>query len=197
MTQKLRDEIAKDIFSIANRITGSPSLAHAIAEEAMTHIVKRITDGESQREAEARAGRLDDQIRKLKATVADLPCPGGGWNGMPEELEGDARVKNCLAHGVCGCVFGDAIRDEQKTEQVYHTDPTRQHLHPGPRKDCTFFCCRDMPYIDAVISSLHSSCDEETATEQAIVFDQQLAKSGWSIVRTPEIDEQSAPEKDQ
>lgn len=39
-----------------------------------------------------------------------LDCPGGGWNGMPAELEGKATVADCLAHGVCGCILGDAVQ---------------------------------------------------------------------------------------
>lgn len=36
-------------------------------------------------------------------------CPGGGWNGMPPELQ-RATVADCLAHGVCGCIYGDAVK---------------------------------------------------------------------------------------
>lgn len=29
---------------------------------------------------------------------------------MPAELEGRATVSDCLEHGVCGCIYGDAVQ---------------------------------------------------------------------------------------
>jgi hypothetical protein len=53
-------------------------------------------------------------MRELRedATIAGLlaqECPGGGWTGQPKEIE-RATVAYCLAHGVCGCIFGDAVK---------------------------------------------------------------------------------------
>jgi hypothetical protein len=36
-------------------------------------------------------------------------CPGGGWTGQPKEIE-QATVADCLAHNVCGCIYGDAVK---------------------------------------------------------------------------------------
>lgn len=43
-------------------------------------------------------------------------CPGGGWNGMPAELEGRATVADCLAHGACGCIYGDAVQHIERLQ---------------------------------------------------------------------------------
>lgn len=53
-------------------------------------------------------------MNDAQSTVAGLKsqeCPGGGWNGMPAELEGNCTVADCLAHGTCGCIYGDAAQD--------------------------------------------------------------------------------------
>ena len=41
------------------------------------------------------------------------PCPAGGWNGMPDSIT-VATVADCLAHGVCGCDLGDAVRNSHR-----------------------------------------------------------------------------------
>lgn len=43
----------------------------------------------------------------LKA-ILTTRCPGGGWNGMPKDI--DPTVENCIAHNACGCDLGDAVR---------------------------------------------------------------------------------------
>lgn len=51
-------------------------------------------------------------MNDAQSTISGLnsqDCPGGGWNGMPLELE-RATVADCLAHGVCGCIYGDAVQ---------------------------------------------------------------------------------------
>jgi hypothetical protein len=52
-------------------------------------------------------------MNDAQSTIAGLKaqdCPGGGWTGMPAELEGRATVADCLANGVCGCIYGDAAQ---------------------------------------------------------------------------------------
>ena len=51
-------------------------------------------------------------MNDTQSTIAGLKaqdCPGGGWNGMPNNME-RATVADCLAHGVCGCIYGDAVQ---------------------------------------------------------------------------------------
>lgn len=51
-------------------------------------------------------------MNDAQSTIVGLKsqdCPGGGWNGMPAELE-RATVADCLANGVCGCIYGDAVQ---------------------------------------------------------------------------------------
>lgn len=51
-------------------------------------------------------------MNDAQSTIAGLKtqdCPGGGWSGQPAELE-CATVADCLAHGVCGCIYGDAVQ---------------------------------------------------------------------------------------
>jgi hypothetical protein len=52
-------------------------------------------------------------------------CPGGGWTGQPESIE-RATVADCLAHGVCGCIYGDAAQllDSQRLVIVHEADCT-------------------------------------------------------------------------
>lgn len=54
------------------------------------------------------------EIERLSAALRSCPCPGGGWNGMPEGLE--PTVGACVDHGTCGCVYGAAV-SEQKGSQ--------------------------------------------------------------------------------
>ena len=52
-------------------------------------------------------------MNDAQSTIVGLKaqdCPGGGWSGMPSELEGKATVADCLARGVCGCIYGDAVQ---------------------------------------------------------------------------------------
>jgi hypothetical protein len=51
-------------------------------------------------------------MNDAQSTVAGLKaqeCPGGGWTGMPAEIE-RATVADCVAHGVCGCIYGGAVQ---------------------------------------------------------------------------------------
>ncbi len=51
-------------------------------------------------------------MNDAQSTIVGLKaqdCPGGGWNGMPVELE-RATVADCLSHGVCGCIYGEAVQ---------------------------------------------------------------------------------------
>jgi hypothetical protein len=59
-------------------------------------------------------------VNDAQSTIVGLKaqdCPGGGWAGMPAELEGKATVADCLSRGVCGCIYGDAV---QHIEQLQH-----------------------------------------------------------------------------
>lgn len=50
-------------------------------------------------------------MNDAQSTIVGLKaqdCPGGGWTGQPAEIE-RATVSDCLAHGVCGCIYGDAV----------------------------------------------------------------------------------------
>ena len=58
---------------------------------------------------------LQREIERLRASNAAMlsllkrfNCPGGGWNGMPEDM--DPTIENCMQHDACGCVYGDMIR---------------------------------------------------------------------------------------
>jgi hypothetical protein len=53
------------------------------------------------------------EIERLRAALLTVPCPGGGWNGMPAELEGRATVADCMSHG-CGCIYGAALRGNEQ-----------------------------------------------------------------------------------
>lgn len=51
-------------------------------------------------------------MNDAQSTIVGLKaqdCPGGGWNGMPPDIE-RATVADCLKHGVCGCIYGDAVQ---------------------------------------------------------------------------------------
>lgn len=48
------------------------------------------------------------KIERLTAALKSCPCPGGGWNGMPEGTE--ATVEACVENNVCGCTLGDALK---------------------------------------------------------------------------------------
>lgn len=53
-----------------------------------------------------------NQMNDAQSTIAGLKlqdCPGGGWTGQPAELE-RPTVADCLAHGVCGCIYGGAVQ---------------------------------------------------------------------------------------
>ena len=57
---------------------------------------------------------VDKGVARLMAAAPDLlrelktsKCPGGGWNGMPPDV--DPTVENCMAAGMCGCSCGAAI----------------------------------------------------------------------------------------
>lgn len=52
-------------------------------------------------------------MNDAQSTIVGLKaqaCPGGGWTGMPAELEGKATVADCLADGSCGCIYGGAAQ---------------------------------------------------------------------------------------
>lgn len=44
---------------------------------------------------------------EMLAELETSRCPGGGWNGMPADIE--PTVENCMAAGACGCSCGAVI----------------------------------------------------------------------------------------
>lgn len=51
------------------------------------------------------------KIERLRALLLTVACPGGGWTGQPKEIE-QATVADCLAAGVCGCVYGVGLSND-------------------------------------------------------------------------------------
>ena len=72
------------------------------------------------------------QPNDAQSTIAGLKaqdCPGGGWTGKPADLE-RATVADCLAHNVCGCIYGDAALQLAKlTEAATFLDRAARDLH--------------------------------------------------------------------
>ena len=57
------------------------------------------------------------QCQNAQSTVVGLKaqdCPGGGFNGMPKDAE--PTVALCLEHGVCGCIYGDAVQHIERLQ---------------------------------------------------------------------------------
>ncbi len=55
-------------------------------------------------------------MNDAQSTIVGLKsqdCPGGGWTGQPAAIE-RATVADCLAHGVCGCIYGDAVQNIER-----------------------------------------------------------------------------------
>lgn len=50
----------------------------------------------------------------LRAALLSVPCPGGGFTGMPKDAE--ANVALCIKHDVCGCQYGDALRVYEQSQ---------------------------------------------------------------------------------
>jgi hypothetical protein len=68
-------------------------------------------------------------MNDAQSTITGLKaqdCPGGGWSGMPNERRGRATVADCLAHGNCGCIYGDAVQHIERLK--------------APRCDCDDEC---------------------------------------------------------
>lgn len=57
--------------------------------------------------------RLEAENEWLRAVLLQVPCPAGGWTGMPKELEGQCTVADCLKDKSCGCIFGGALTPQQ------------------------------------------------------------------------------------
>lgn len=53
------------------------------------------------------------EIARLSQVLSTVPCPAGGWTGMPKELEGNCTVADCLKDKSCGCTFGGALTPQQ------------------------------------------------------------------------------------
>ena len=83
-------------------------------------------------ELEEMAKAIDETARErdaVRAALRSVDCPAGGWTGMPAGL--DAKVGDCIDHGVCGCSFGDALKssdvvsyrdDPRSSEQIVRED---------------------------------------------------------------------------
>jgi hypothetical protein len=52
--------------------------------------------------------RLQAENERLRAALRECPCPGGGFNGMPEGAE--PTIGLCIDHGVCGCSLGEPLQ---------------------------------------------------------------------------------------
>lgn len=59
-----------------------------------------------------------DKIERLRAVLLQVPCPAGGWTGMPKELEGQCTVADCLKDKSCGCIFGGALSPHEPSGAV-------------------------------------------------------------------------------
>lgn len=58
-------------------------------------------------------------MNDAQSTIVGLKaqcCPGGGFNGMPKDAE--PTVALCLDHGVCGCIYGDAVKEIERMRAV-------------------------------------------------------------------------------
>ena len=60
--------------------------------------------------------------------LKEQDCPAGGWTGQPADLE-RATVADCLAHGVCGCIYGDAVKH---IERLLILEPAPLFSDMGP-----------------------------------------------------------------
>ena len=63
---------------------------------------------EMRNDAEAERDRMREALKQVR-------CPGGGWNGMPKDME--PTVQNCMAHDACGCIYGDVLRSNEQLKQ--------------------------------------------------------------------------------
>lgn len=54
-------------------------------------------------------GRLEAEIERLRALLLTVACPGGGWTGQPKDIV-RATVADCVAAGVCGCIYGAGLK---------------------------------------------------------------------------------------
>lgn len=54
-------------------------------------------------------GKATDTINDLLAALVEVDCPAGGWTGCPDTGH-RPQVKDCMADGSCGCIFGDAVK---------------------------------------------------------------------------------------
>lgn len=64
----------------------------------------RFWGGNGETDSQATMLEAAAEIDHLHALLRDARCPGGGWSGMPDDI--DPTVDACLKAGVCGCVFG-------------------------------------------------------------------------------------------
>lgn len=79
-------------------------------DQALSARCGRLSTIEAQGEFSAPpAPSPPNDIQSTIVGLREQDCPGGGWNGMPPEIE-RATVSDCLAHGVCGCIYGDAVQ---------------------------------------------------------------------------------------
>lgn len=85
----------------------------------MTDIVERLRRGDgtgaclsgNAKYAVETMNEAAAEIERLRVVLRTCPCPGGGWNGMPADLE--PTVAACVDNKVCGCVYGAALTSEQ------------------------------------------------------------------------------------
>ena len=82
---------------------------HYLAVEGGEYTVATVADNGTLTDTDIADARLIAAAPALLAAVRTARCPAGGWNGMPDSIT-VATVADCLAHGVCGCDLGDAVR---------------------------------------------------------------------------------------
>ena len=90
-------------------------------------------------------------MNDAQSTIVGLKaqdCPGGGWTGQPESIE-QATVADCLAHGVCGCCYGDAVQHIERLRAAL-TDIANGNIPEG------------MDWVDVA----HRALDQQRGTEK-------------------------------
>jgi hypothetical protein len=99
MTEPPKNRPEAEIERRAERAGDQQRLFHY---EAEIDRLRAERDVHAAEECEMRE-RCDELLAELKSCL----CPGGGWNGMPKDME--ATVQACMTHGVCGCTLGAAV----------------------------------------------------------------------------------------
>lgn len=98
-----------------------PTLAELerdVARNAVDRLTRRAELAESavdvlEKSHASLARQLAEEHReneRLRSALRSARCPGGGWNGMPDDI--DPTVENCMGANACGCNLGDALKPQ-------------------------------------------------------------------------------------